>query len=374
MKNSNNYRSTFAIILPIGLLFTLFLFSQRHTINKNYNFQWNSAIENNTACVLDLIVVDDKQRGAHVFSIDDSTNFQPLIQNNLEWITMVSWGFQDDFDSPLVTHHDGDSLYMLNHDVHWIHNIELARAAGFKVFFKPHLWIISPSEGKWRSDIYPISEENWELWKDSYRNFILRYARVAEQANAEMYCIGAEFSRLTIEKPDYWKSLIQEIRNIYSGKITYAANWYNEFEEIIFWNELDYIGIQAYFPLAKNKYPSVEQISKGWNKYFPAMEATHKKYNRQIIFTEMGYRSTANCAIKPWEWIEDSSVQKNPFSLESQANCYEAFFNTVWKKDWFAGVHIWQFRSNYVEDDGKDNLDFTPQGKPAESVIAKGFE
>lgn len=374
MKIENIHRSTFSIILPIGLLFSLFLFSQWHTSNENFDDQRNSAIENHNTPIQDLNAVEGKQRGAHVFGIVDTTNFQPLIQNNLEWVTMVSWGFQDDYDSPEMTHHNGDSLYMKQHDLHWIKRIELVHAAGFKVFFKPHLWVNAPSPGKWRSDIFPTNEENWELWKKSYRNFILRYAKVAKQANAEMFCIGAEFSRLSVEKPLFWKNLIQEIRGIYSGKITYAANWYDEYEKITFWDQLDYIGIQAYFPLVKNEYPSVQQISKGWDKYLPALKSIHKKYNRKVLFTEMGYKSTANSAIKPWEWIENPSEEEKSISLETQANCYEAFFNIVWKNDWFAGVHIWQLRSDFLDNDGYGNMDFTPQGKPAEDIIAKGFE
>jgi len=199
-------------------------------------------------------------------------------------------------------------------------------------------------------------------------------AEIAEQTNVEMFCIGTELTRLTTEKPVYWKNLIQEVRSIYSGKITYAANWYNEIEEITFWNELNFVGIQAYFPLVKNKYPTVKQISRGWIKYFPAIESIHKKYNRKILFTEMGYKSTADSAIEPWKWVEDSTIKDNHFSTETQANCYEAFFNTVWKKEWFAGVHIWQLRSDYIDHVGKKNLGFTPQGKPAENIIAKGFE
>ena len=88
----------------------------------------------------------------------------------------------------------------------------------------------------------------------------------------------------------------------------------------------------------------------------------------------MGYKSTADSAIDPWEWIDYPSNLDKSYSTKTQANCYEAFFNTVWKKEWFAGVHIWQLRSDNVEDSGKNNLDFTPQGKPAENIIAKGFE
>ncbi|MDH3652612.1 MAG: hypothetical protein OEQ53_23170 [Saprospiraceae bacterium] len=189
-----------------------------------------------------------------------------------------------------------------------------------------------------------------------------------------MFCIGTELSRLSVEKTGFWRNLIQEIRSIYSGKLTYAANWHNEFEKITFWDDLDFIGIQAYFPLVQNNYPSIEQISKGWDKHFPAIESIHKKYNRKVLFTEMGYKSTADSAIEPWEWIEDSSDLDKLFSTETQVNCYEAFFKTVWDKEWFAGVHIWQLRSDYVADGGRNNLDYTPQGKPAENTIAEGFE
>jgi hypothetical protein len=76
---------------------------------------------------------------------------------------LVSWGYQDDYDSPKVTHLNGDSLYIRRHDSIWVHQIKLVLSDGFKVFFKRHLWIESPSDGKWRSDIYPTNEENWGI-------------------------------------------------------------------------------------------------------------------------------------------------------------------------------------------------------------------
>jgi len=347
----------FLFYLSVLLIFLFFIFG------KSQDYPLNSTI-------------DKKQKGAHVFGrIDDSTDFQFLHRNNIEWVTLVPWASQSDYDSPSVRHHRGDSLQILRRDSSWLSRLELAHAAGFKVFVKPHVWIGAPSAGKWRSDIFPSTEENWKLWKTSYTDFILRYARIAEQAHAEMFCVGTEFTRLVIEKPVYWKELIQKVRNIYTGKITYAANWYKEYEQLTFWEDLDYIGIQAYFPLVENENPSVEQISKGWNKYLPTLESMHKKHNRQIIFTEMGYKSTSDSAMRPWEWIDYAEENDKTLSYETQANCYEAFFNTIWTKEWLKGVHLWQLRSDYKEDfSPRNDLDFTPFGKPVEEVIARGFE
>lgn len=317
---------------------------------------------------------NDKQKGAHVFGSLNATNLQPFIKNNYNWITLVPYSGQKDADSPTLIYHRGNRLDLVRRDSIWSHQIKIAHSQGFKVFLKPHIWMHKPSEGKWRSDIFPTNEDNWLLWQKNYREFILLYAKIAEENNVELFCVGTELSRLTLEKPEFWKTLIKDVRCIYSGKLTYAANWNNEFEKIMFWGDLDYIGIQAYFPLTKNTYPSVEQISEGWQKHLFSMKRIHEKYHQKIIFTEMGYKSTADSAIKPWEWIENYSNHSDLVSYETQANCYTAFFNQVWNKEWFEGVHIWQLRSDYTDVNGELNLDFTPQGKLAEGVISKGFE
>jgi len=167
-----------------------------------------------------------------------------------------------------------------------------------------------------------------------------------------MFCVGTEFTRLSIEKPDYWRSLIREVKSVYSGKITYAANWYKEYEE---------------------ENPEVVELSEGWKKHLPAIKSVQERYNRKVLFTEMGYKSASDGAIKPWEWIDYSSDHSCIYSLETQANCYQAFFESVWGQDWFAGVHLWQFRGDFKDRKGKINVDFNPQGKPAEGVITKGF-
>ena len=325
---------------------------------------------------LPLVKIDQaqKHRGTHFFSVREGTDFEPLRQNNLEWLTLVPWGFQEGVGGAEISHHDGDSLHMKQHEDHWVRNIALARAAGFKVFLKPHLWIHNPPEGKWRSDIYPPDDKVWQEWQRTYSEFILRYAKVAERAEAEMFCIGTEFTSLTLKKPEFWRDLIQEIRKVYSGQITYAANWYEEFEQISFWDQMDFIGIQAYFPLVDHHNPNVPQLVKAWDEHLPAIESTQKKYNRPILFTEMGYRSTASGAIRPWEWRENIREPDSLYSPQTQANCYQAFFDVFWEQDWFAGVHIWQMRSDFVAKPEQKDQDFFPQGKPAEQIIAKGFE
>ncbi len=315
----------------------------------------------------------DKQRGAHVFGRIDTTNLQFLSRDHIEWVTLVPWGFQESIDSPEVLHHRGDSARIRRRNEHWIRQIRAVRNAGFKVFVKPHIWMDTPPDGKWRSDIFPKGEDNWKQWQTTYRNFILRYARLAEEAGAEMFCVGTELTRLTLEKPSFWQDLIVEIREVYSGKLTYAANWYEEYEGIKFWEQLDYVGVQAYFPLSDHESPDMSEIVAGWNQHLPVLEKVSRQSGRPILFTELGYKSTSNSAMKPWEWMDYADMDEMKVSYETQSYCYKAFFNSVWSLPWFAGVHLWQYRQDHEAHAHELTHDFTPQGKPAQLEIGRGF-
>ncbi len=330
-----------------------------------------------TGTIVNAITIDaeqEKQAGAHVFGRMDTTYFPYLHEQNIEWVTLVPWGFQSDIDDPSVSHHGGDSLYIQQDNERWVKRVQRLQKAGFKVFLKPHVWLNDVEPGKWRSDIYPSNEENWMSWKNSYRDFILRFAKVAQESQAEMFCIGTEFTRLTIEKPVFWKGLIQEIRGIYSGSITYAANWYQEYEQISFWDQLDFIGIQAYFPLVDHNHPNPEEISKGWQPYLRKMQEVHRRYDRKIVFTEMGYKSTPDAASKPWEWLDYKDMKTVEHSDQVQTDCYQVFFDEIWSQNWFHGVHIWQYRFDAFSDNRFDKRDFSPQDKPAQHIIQKGFQ
>jgi len=316
---------------------------------------------------------DRKQRGVHLFGRTDTVTVSMLADRNIEWATLVSWASQDDVDSPVVYHHNGDSSLIAETDSRWVSRIQKLRVGGIKVFVKPHVWIDHPSGGKWRSDISPAAAEDWATWAASYRDYILRYARLAEQGGAEMYSVGAELTSLTKDRPRYWSKLIAEVREVYTGKLVYSANWYEEYEHITFWDELDYVGVQAYFPLCDKREPTLAHLRDGWADHLSGLQGVSRRVGKPIIFTELGYKSTALSAKEPWLWEEDPRTDDKECSLQTQERCYQAFFQEVWPQGWFAGVHFWQYRTDHDANDHYYDLDFTPQGKPAEGVLIEAF-
>ncbi|MBT8253888.1 MAG: glycoside hydrolase, partial [Bacteroidia bacterium] len=212
------------------------------------------------------------------------------------------------------------------------------------------------------------SEENWELLENSYRNFIIDYAKLADNLKVEMLCIGTELDRFVQRRPEFWSTLIKEIKSVYNGRLTYAANW-DEFKRVPFWNELDLIGVDAYFPLSESKTPTVEDCREGWQNHKSTIVEISRKHRKPVLFTEFGYRSVDYTAKEPW----NSDRRMNIVNLTAQSNAMTALFEEFWDEPWFAGGFVWKWFHNEEWIKADENSLFTPQNKPVEQVIKLNY-
>jgi hypothetical protein len=318
-----------------------------------------------------------KQRGVSWVAgpeVVTAEHLEPLSERHVNWIVQTPFGWQDQVDTPEVHLITSDRVWWGERDEGLAKTTALARKLGIRTLLKPHLWMRNHGEGLWRSDIEMDSEANWSKWFESYGRFILHYARFAEEHGIEALAIGTELHKTTVGREQDWRRLIAAIREVYSGDLTYAANWWREYEEIRFWDALDFIGIQAYFPLTDSERPTLEQLIRGWQEHVGSIEAVQKRFDKPIVFTEIGYKGTPGTAIRPWEWLQrhpDASVEVD---LETQALCYEAFFRTFWHRPWFAGSYFWKWYPSVTSTRRPPPaIDFTPQGKPAEQVMTRWY-
>jgi hypothetical protein len=229
------------------------------------------------------------------------------------------------------------------------------------IMVKPQIWVW---KGAFTGDINMDSEENWIILENSYSAFILTYAEAAEDLHAEILCIGTELELFVLNRPQFWQQLIKDIRKIYKGKLTYAANW-DEFKRVPFWTALDYIGIDAYFPLSDEKSPSIANYEQGWKPHKEQIVKLQKQLNKPILFTEFGYRSVDFAGKKPW----DSKREVGAVNLEAQTNGLQAIHNQFWNEEWFGGGFLWKWFHAHDRVGGEENNRFTPQNKPAEKLL-----
>ena len=230
---------------------------------------------------------------------------------------------------------------------------------------KPHVWV--RGEG-WPGDFTLDSEEQWQRWEQEYTAYLRTIAQIADSMNVELLCIGTEYRNAVVERPAFWESLIRDIRQQYDGKLTYAANWDN-FQNVTFWDRLDYIGIDAYWPLCERKTPTIKTLTAGWREPVRQIERVQKKYQKPVLFTEYGYESRDYMARGHWESPEEETV-----NLEAQRRAYQVLYDTFWDRPWFAGGFLWKWFPNHAEAGGALHTSYTPQNKPAMVVIQQTYQ
>jgi len=245
---------------------------------------------------------------------------------------------------------------------------QMASEKGLKVMLKPSVWY--PGHG-WPGDFYLEKEEEWIEWQDNYRAYLMSFANDAEACGVDLICIATEMKRCIIYRPIFWEQLIEDVRKVFKGKLTYAANWDN-YQDIPFWDKLDYIGVDAYFPLSDSRTPSMKDLEKAWSQPHARLEKFSKKKGKSILFTEYGYKSIDQAVWKQWE-IENL-VGFYQANLQAQVNAYKAIFETFWVEDWFAGGFIWNWQHFHLLAGGTNDDDYTPQNKPAEALIREWYE
>ncbi|MEQ9467480.1 MAG: hypothetical protein RLN88_08715 [Ekhidna sp.] len=281
---------------------------------------------------------------------------------NARWVALIPYAFSREGE-PRVSF-DHSHQWWGEHSAGNCTLIQYAHDHGLKVMVKPHVWAQGAG---WVGDFTLSTEADWELWEADYTRYIMKHAAKADSMQVEMLCIGTEFRIPAKERPQFWRSLIGQVREVYSGQITYASNWDN-YENITWWDAVDYIGIDAYFPLADGDHPSIEQIKAGWEPIKKSLAVFSKKWDKPILFTEYGFQSVNGAAGRHWE-VNKSEANVNQ---QLQADAYEATFQAFENENWWAGGFFWKWHFT-TRHWGMRGTEWTPQGKPAEEVIARWY-
>lgn len=284
---------------------------------------------------------------------------KPVIAVNANWVTLMPYAFMKT---------KSDTAIAFNLKKQWLgerqEGIEKTakafRTKKLKIMLKPQIWI---SKGEFTGQIEMKSDDNWIAFENNYEKFMLFYANIAQKNNFEILCIGTELNMFAVVRPIFWKQLIIKIRKIYFGEIIYAENW-DTFEKVPFLSQLDYIGIDAYFPLSEKKTPTIKEITIAWKPFKTKIKAFSEKWNKKVIFTEFGYQSKDFTTKEPWKHDLNHSV-----NLVAQQNALAVILANFWKEDWFAGGFLWKWYDNHNEVGGNLDDDYTVQNKPAEKIL-----
>jgi hypothetical protein len=174
-------------------------------------------------------------------------------------------------------------------------------------------------------------------------------------------CVGCELSA-TQGRVGPWRAVIAGVRSVYPGALIYAANWGAE-ESLTWWDALDLIGVDAYYPLTAKNDPSLAELKATWTPRVTLLRNLSNRWGKAVIFTEIGYRSLDGANQYPWDWAIQGAID-----LPEQADAYRAAFEVFFSQAWFGGMYWWVWGTNPAEG-GPCNDDYTPHAKPAEDVL-----
>ena len=246
--------------------------------------------------------------------------------------------------------------------------VEQAHERGIRVLLVPHLWVWS--EVGWRGEIDPGSEEGWRAYQASYRAFVLAWARDAAAAEVDAFSIGVECKSWSGRFGAFWASFIDDVRAAYPGLLTYSANW-DEAEAVLFWDRLDLIGINAFYPLAHHDGATFAEYQAGATDARDGVAAISEALDMPVVFVEVGYTTRRDAAVEPWLWPD--GMTDVAYSEEEQSRALEASLDAFAPEEWFAGFFVWRYYASLDDVSQEAIWGFSPHGKVTETMLARVF-
>jgi hypothetical protein len=294
---------------------------------------------------------------------DSDLSLAHLAETGAGWISLIVGHYQENIGSTEISATESTPT-----DASLIHAINQAHSLGLKVMLKPHLNLSrDPRHRRGAIGRAFVTESRWSQWFASYRAFIEHYAGLAAAHGVEQFCVGCELQGTTFRTAD-WRAVVAGVRSRYNGPLTYASTPGVEAAGIRWWDALDFIGIDAYYrtPSLEAR-PSLNELKDAWKPHLKFLVRLSTKWQKPILFTEIGYLSIEGTASLPADWRLKGKVD-----LKAQADCYQAVFESVYGKPWFAGMFWWVWGSNLLQG-GPNDTGFSPHDKPAEEVLRTWF-
>jgi hypothetical protein len=244
-----------------------------------------------------------------------------------------------------------------------------AKARGLKVRLRI---LVDLYNGGTRLDIDPNRPNAWFA---SYRRRVVHYAGLARGWGVETLEIGSELQALSgPHHANRWREVAAAARGVFGGRLSYGANW-TEYEGISWWDAVDEIGVNAYFPLSLGGTPAEDEVVAAWSTFVDASGQTHHylqelagvaaRFRRPVVFSEIGYPSSLDALREPWR-------ATSTYSARDQETGLRAAFRALAAEPWFGGLYLWHW---YVDPaaGGPGDTDHTVQNKPAQETVREAF-
>jgi hypothetical protein len=272
-----------------------------------------------------------------------------MADHGVNWTAIAYAALQETAQSTRILHEDAPTV--TDAEVVWA--IREAKSLGLKVCLKP---VVNCADGTWRAfigffDWDVPGEPTWAQWFESYTEFILHAARLAEAEGCEMLCIGCEMVRAD-GQDTHWRALIARVRAVYCGLVTYNCDKYQE-DHVTWWDAVDVITSSGYYPIGT------------WESHLDRIEKVVADHGKPFFFMEAGCPSRTGSPELPNDW----ALAGSPSGAE-QLRYYDDMFRATRGRGWMRGFMLWDWPpALYSTSEAAANDDYCVFGKPAAEFL-----
>ncbi len=220
-----------------------------------------------------------------------------------------------------------------------------ARQLGMSVTVNP--FVIPNGYAFWRGDWNPSGTVATQFWSD-YQSYITSVATMAQNNGAERLTVGSELKSITANTAHNTAltNVINAANSSFAGQIGYAANW-DEYTNAnlasTVWDNanIDYVGIDSYFPLATNAqadasgpHPDPTFIdlirtnlnNRLDNSILPFAQSRKGGAGMPVVFTETGLIPFNRTTVAPYS---DNPGFTQPVDQGEQINGFHALIDAL---------------------------------------------
>lgn len=257
---------------------------------------------------------------------------------------------------------DGTVSYTPAAETGFLRNLVIiASESKTPLFWTPHLAYWGSFE--WRGAVeFGDDAAAWARFFDGYRGFIVDQARFAQASGVRLFSVGNEYERTTASHEKEWRAIITAVRAVYQGELTYSANW-DAIDKVPFWDALDTIAVQGYFPLSTSASPKRAELEAGWDAVLARLERISIAQQKKVLFAEIGYSRSARAAEKPWE----AATEDTPQAIAFRALLLDVALDRIERRSFVRGMFWWK----WIPGTAFGEADFSMQDPEAQSALAR---
>lgn len=119
----------------------------------------------------------------------------------------------------------------------------------------------------------------------------------------------------------FWRSLVAEVREIYTGAVTYGAN-FDQYTRVGFWDSLDALAVNAYFPLSYYGVPPNDRRARmagAWRGVADSLQEAAG--GLPVVLLELGWTRRLGATVRPYSYDRVEVLETGPPGSDAPLRC-----------------------------------------------------